>query len=465
MAAILALTGHSGTDASVSTCALPYAPYDGMLVLPQGQSGQYLIEDCTKRNFGWLNDLISYHLPNPYVTITTKETDAIPNGPAIRAREGTLFRYPANSGGIFIIDELSPGSYQKRLITYTAWTTWFTPCGSYASAIIEVSDANFINSYANGPDVTGTGTRPDGQLLYNGNGIYLLQASQKRMFTSGNAAVSYGFTQPYCYDTSYYPAGASIYAKEGTLFHPSGSTAQYVVDRSGFAYYKRWVNSPDDLIYYGLNQVPLNNWPSSEVNGYPQIADVHPVKTMWNLNWYKNLTTSHLSAHGQYDGGTPPGSWDTAIGLAEGAWNNSAISPRFDNSSSQSADVRIHVDYFTDWPPNQAGCTLLIPLFTSCDSSIPSSGTVSYAMVLIKYFNTPNAATVVHELGHTLLLGHDPGVNTGFDYRCGSQPDGVWGVPVTIMDYDCEWTYGTSGPTNWDICGVNLKHGGTSVGC
>ena len=59
-------------------------------------------------------------------------------------------------------------------------------------------------------------------------------------------------------------------------------------------------------------------------------------------------------------------------------------------------------------------------------------------------------AITAHELGHTVSLGHQPTISSGFDGNCGSATE-----YQSVMDYDCIANAIINGPTAWDSCGVN----------
>jgi len=179
----------------------------------------------------------------------------------------------------------------------------------------------------------------------------------------------------------------------------------------------------------------------------------------------KNLVNEDLTANAQHFPPVVPGTWDNAIGLAEGSWNSAPISPDFLNWPQRPADVLIDVgpvqgDLRAGWVEFQ-----------------PTSGNVITAVLKLNTLVqvNPSQPLVAHELGHVLMLAHDglnpdgtdPDPLEDLDQRCGNLPGGVYRVPQTIMDYDCYVSFGVTGPVNWDYCGANHKFqsGGSYSGC
>jgi hypothetical protein len=444
-------------------CNAPFNRPDGLLILAEGTTGQFLVESCGKRPFIRQEDLASHNL-GQYATTSSEEVAALGTGPTIRAREGTVFRYPPSTGTKYIIDEIAPGSYQKRPIDGAAWTPLFVTGCLASYPINEVSDAVFINGYATGPTLYSSSLRPDGQLVYSGQPggtQYLLEGGYRRPFSSAGAVISYGLTQPLCSaNLPQYPLGATLQAREGTLFKSDTSGTQFVIERQPTSYWKKAITSLDSLLFYQLQLKTLYTWPASEVAGYPDANHVHPYKSLISRTWVKNLVYEDLTANAQYFPPVAPGSWDPAIGGAEGAWNAAPIWPDFLNWTTRPADVHIDVgpvpgDARAGWVDFQ-----------------PTSGTVTRAIVKLNTFVQPSAdqPLVAHELGHVLLLEHDglnpdgpdPDTLPDMDQECGPPR-----VPQTIMDYDCYVSFGYTGPVNWDFCGANHKFqsGGDFSGC
>ena len=293
------------------------------------------------------------------------------------------------------------------------------------------------------------------------NRLYLLENAKRRYITDAESLASYNFVQPSCSVSQaeingYQPLFPDRRAREGTLFD-AGSGAVYITERDpNFGFWKRWILSSDSFGYYGLSAASVQHWPSARVNSYTTTAHVHPFKSLFVDRWYRNLTTSSLTMDRSYFSGIPPSAWDSAITNARSAWDSAPTTVNFidyGQTFNVNNDIHVSVDY-QPWP--DGGMTVFHSSIggPSCGDPPDCPGT-SYRQVDV-YMNHSQVAvnlrqaTVAHELGHAVTLAHDglndpPGENT-----CGPPR-----VPISIMDYECLLNFVTSGPSNWDSCGVN----------
>ncbi|MDO8614571.1 MAG: hypothetical protein Q7T33_02390 [Dehalococcoidia bacterium] len=431
----------------------------GSLVRDPATQQVYLVEGNGKRLFPAIQDLDS-HRYSGFIgvhDVSADELSRLPTNANMRAREGTVFRNPAN-GAIYIIDELSPGSYLKRYVTAAAWSSYFNYCG-VAYGYTDV-DSAYLNGYTSGPNVDpATSLRPDGQLVKvssSSTTVYLLaESGKKRQFVTANDRLTHNFPYPVCADalvgTGTYPAGDNIRGRAGTLVKSSSSPDVYVVDHGGGASYaKRHMTSPDSFAFYGFASDPIQIWSSSEVSGYATGAHVHPVKSLLPDNWYKSLITNDLTMHRMYGAGMPSGVWNPLIDGARNAYSNGPIVVDFvEQPPSSNNDVWVDV-------ANYPGVT-----WWGLMTFLTEGATVRHAHIKLNNLFGPSQAIAVHELGHSINLAHDgldPDANGDGveerDLQCGAPR-----VPQTIEDYDCYLQYPfLNTPANWDYCGVNHKY-------
>ena len=434
---------------------------DGSLIRDPATGTIYRVEGCAKRPFRTWEEFDS-HRYSGWISVPDVSPEELAKLPTIvfaGAREGALFRNNTagdpNYGTIYIIDETGPGTYTKRPITGATWNVYFVPC-SYATPP-NVSASWLASNYpTTGPTVNWLTTlRPDGQVVKassSATDVFIVAGNgQKQKFSNTSDRNSYNFPQQPCIDGAIasptaYPYGvpSTIRAREGTVVQ-NGSPI-YAVDFTGDAYQLRSFTSMDSLTFYTRVADVKSGWSTS---GYGIGPHVHPYKTLWSIVWNKSLVTNDLGTHTQYQGMATPGSWDTEIAQAKADWNAAPIAPDFFDDAVAPYDVEFVVrDFGLPWV-GQA-------------QAVPPQGPVTNFIVNLDWsdFNFGRQSVVAHELGHVLLLWHD-GMNPDsngdgieeFDGQCGGAR-----VPVTLEDYDCEWTFGVSSPTNWDFCGVNHKH-------
>jgi hypothetical protein len=110
-----------GSDDGCGAGNNPYNRPDGTLIQGPG-TPLFLIEGCQKRWILHHEDYVSYGFLNPVAQVSTAEINATGSSQLLRGREGTLIQNPA--GYVYIIDELGPGSYQKRYVTGAAWSAY-----------------------------------------------------------------------------------------------------------------------------------------------------------------------------------------------------------------------------------------------------------------------------------------------------------------------------------------------------
>src|SRR5438034_10668 len=137
-----------GVDADTPNCNLPYARPDGSLIRDTGNGAVYAVEQCMRRYIINPHALDSHRFQGgtgAIRNISSAELSGMVQGASLATREGAIIRYPPNTGDLFIVDELAPGSYPRRKIDYAGWTTLFTPCGSHV--IVDISDPNELAAY------------------------------------------------------------------------------------------------------------------------------------------------------------------------------------------------------------------------------------------------------------------------------------------------------------------------------
>jgi hypothetical protein len=459
-----------GASAGGDTCAgnEPFERPDGTVV--QYGAGIYLVRNCQKWPIPHPLDLQLNYFDQATRQISVQEFNALSNGPGWRAREGALIRNP-NTGAIYIIDMVAPGSYVKRWISGTAWQLLFTPCGAQPTVNYDVDSLN----YPDGPAIYAGDKRPDGQLVRassSSTAVYVIEGGAKRLSAGPNHLASHNFQQPVCidpnitYDTLY-PPGPALMAREGTL--AKGTTDHiYIIDDLGAGTYrKRHIAGLEAYTYYGFSSA--RNWPNTDINAYTSGNHAHPVKTLFTGRWYKNLRTSALTAHREYLCTGCDTAWGPAITAARDAWNN-APTPVFFNEVAYSLtnDVRIKVAY---WNSGRHG--YVVPLQSDgqpCPNGDPNAcpGGVWYKMEARMDHGVAPAsyrkAATSHELGHAIVLAHDGLGNNwyegddlcaGKNYSTSPPSQAPIRVPTTIMDYDCYVHFVVDGPAGWDSCGIN----------
>jgi len=137
----------------------------GALIKDPATQKVYLVEGGTKRPIQDSRDLASHRYTGwiGIHDVSADELSKLPENPAWwRAREGTVFRNQ-DTLAIYVINELSPGLYEKRYVTGNGWNTFFTSCGSYG--FTDVPGA-YLSGYVDGTNVDPAySLRPDGQLV------------------------------------------------------------------------------------------------------------------------------------------------------------------------------------------------------------------------------------------------------------------------------------------------------------
>lgn len=472
LASILIVTGvaTSGTPDSFAdedTCGSQNNPFNR----PEGQLIQYggtisVTDGCNRRPFTDTTSLLSYNFDGSVKIVSTNEYNSLPSGGLLRAREGTIFRN-SSTGSLYIVDQEGSGStFRKRYISSDGWQLYFAACGSYPYTNVSSS---YLNGYSTGGTVSSVTTRPDGQLIATPDGkVYFLQDGKKRWIVNPPALQSYNFPQPVC-NVSYgeaagYSNGSNMWAREGTLV-ASGNPVYIIRETPTHSFEKRHIVSADAFNYYGFSWGAIRQWSQGDVNQYTTGPTAHPVKSLHIDRWYKSLASSSLKWDKQYLSGISPATWDSAISSAQTAWNGS---PTYVSLSSSPVDpnndIRVKIDNYVDDLDSYGSTAFYGSVGGGWCGNPPDCPGSTYRQVEVRLNNWTTPASlrqtvVVHEFGHAVTLDHDglngPITEPTFDGACGTPR-----VPVTIMDYDCQYTFGVNTPQNWDFCGVNHAYPG-----
>ncbi len=492
-AATPALAGDDGCEGS-GVSNNPYNRLDGTLVRDYQTGYKYLIQSCQKHHISQDTDLASHkfdHSPvNGLLAEVSGYTYTRPRGYSI---PGRMQRSHAQERcKIYIIDEISPGTYKKRYIDGNGWSKYFKPCG-YGFTVVSSA---FLNGYTTGTTVTGSAAPPDGQLVQATGAaeIYLLESAKKRWITNPPNFASHNFQQPVCDVTgsqaTAITTGANLRAREGTLMKGDGP-AVYMIDIQDGSYRKRHITSMEAFNSYGLVWANVRTWTQSYVDGYATGPHAHPVRTLDPDRWYQRLSDS-----GSYttwmtltmDRTVPSAlatKWNAPITNARDAWNDPATAPNtvyfLEVAPHAENDIRITVGNWEDdflggsYMRDEARhlCDESGPGVGDCDASHSRPNTWWYAFIDLNEDNhverfgaaelpDQRQTTAAHELAHVLGLAHD-GLTLGGD------KDGYCGepgraIPETITDDDCNDDFSTKDPQPWDSCGVNHAYYDPSFG-
>jgi hypothetical protein len=96
------------------------------------------MQDCQRRWIVHGEDLTAQRFSQTVAQISSAEIAKVGQSPQnVRAREGAILQGP--DAKLYIVNELSPGNYQKRYITGTGWGVWFSPCGYGTQHLFPVS--------------------------------------------------------------------------------------------------------------------------------------------------------------------------------------------------------------------------------------------------------------------------------------------------------------------------------------
>lgn len=168
--------------------------------------------------------------------------------------------------------------------------------------------------------------------------------------------------------------------------------------------------------------------------------------------------------------------WESAFTAAIAEWNSLPITVDFDVQPDQDLhhDVNVIVSPFVMDDPGVLGYQMSYDIngdpcsLNAC--SIWTQTVYAGDGAHVGAFGTAaeRKATLIHELGHALALGHES-VNgdESMLYPCGQ--DNTGSIPHSVMSYNCidPVSLGGAGETfvqKWDVCGVNHAYHDPTIG-
>lgn len=229
---------------------------DGSLVKSPSGPEVYLVENGQKRHIASPPVFESYGYRWDRIRLATVNDMALPTGPPVTFREGTLVQ--GSGPQIYVIDQDGATITKRHIMSAET----FQLMGFRDDEIMRVDD-DFLPS-TNGPSIGGPDRHPDGSLIkYDGPAIYLIENGQRRHIGSPAVFESQGlFWNRIKAATSYdgnLANGGGINYREGTLIKSSAPPV-YVINYNGVQIEKRHITSPQiftALGYYGVEKEAL----------------------------------------------------------------------------------------------------------------------------------------------------------------------------------------------------------------
>jgi len=173
----------------------------------------------------------------------------------IGPRPGALIK--GVSPAVYVVDYANEIYIKRWIDSPTTFEYW----GYFWQDINTLSSSEIV-SFTDGPAVTVSSSRPNGQLISANGRVYFLEGGLRRYITSPLSFTSNGFRWDRVRQISQteidsYTDGALIQPRPGTLIKGSGNPV-YATDYVGGVSYKRWINSPATFASWGFHWEDVN---------------------------------------------------------------------------------------------------------------------------------------------------------------------------------------------------------------
>jgi parallel beta-helix repeat protein len=248
------MIGNTGVETSeFSACVFtPRVHADGALIRPIGSNNIFIVQDGGNGPIGSSGVLASWNMSAGEIKTATNGDTEQPGASGIYFREGAVLK--GSGPNIYIIDQASPGAYDKRHVTNG---DAFNTLGYSAADVIQAADSD-INVVPDGTAISDSSRHPDGTIVMSPGGtLYWLEGGQKRLIGTAEVFVSQRFKpgqikHATSADLSS-PDGANMYYREGTLVKGSGPTIYIIDDVGGGNFQRRAIASPSAFSELGYS--------------------------------------------------------------------------------------------------------------------------------------------------------------------------------------------------------------------
>lgn len=238
---------------------------NGILLKSTNNPKVYYIDNGQKRPIESPNMLRSQFRWEDLVVTTPNEIDALPNGPQMTYRDGSLL---SNRGGVFVISD-----GQRRPIESPST---FLQKGYKWSNVIAVSDAE-LAPHSQGAILTSSSNHPNGSLLLKPGGeVYVIKGGQRRYIPSPLIfEARYRWESLIDVSESYlntYPQGVNEFYPDGLLI--SSATGVFMMQNN----VRQPITSPEIFESYGLNWGQVRRATDFELSIIPESGAFNRVK-------------------------------------------------------------------------------------------------------------------------------------------------------------------------------------------
>jgi hypothetical protein len=238
---------------------------NGILLKSTNNPKVYYIDNGQKRPIESPNMLRSQFRWDDLVVTTQTEIDALPNGPQMTYRDGSLL---SNRGGVFVISD------GQRLPIDSPST--FLQKGYKWSNVIAVSDAE-LAPQPQGPGLTTAAKHPNGSLLVKPGGeVFVIKNGQRRYIPSPLIfQARYRWESLIEVSEAYlntYPRGANEFYPDGLLI--SSATGVFMMQNN----VRQPITSPAVFESYGLNWGQVKRATDFELSIIPESGAFNTVK-------------------------------------------------------------------------------------------------------------------------------------------------------------------------------------------
>ena len=238
---------------------------NGILLKSTNNPKVYYIDNGQKRPIESPNMLRSQFRWDDLVVTTQTEIDALPNGPQMTYRDGSLL---SNRGGVFVISD------GQRLPIDSPST--FLQKGYKWSNVIAVSDAE-LSPQPQGPGLTTAAKHPNGSLLVKPGGeVFVIKNGQRRYIPSPLIfQARYRWESLIEVSEAYlntYPQGANEFYPDGLLI--SSATGVFMMQNN----VRQPITSPAVFESYGLNWGQVKRATDFELSIIPESGAFNTVK-------------------------------------------------------------------------------------------------------------------------------------------------------------------------------------------
>lgn len=238
---------------------------NGILLKATNNPKVYYIDNGQKRPIESPNMLRSQFRWDDLVVTTQAEIDALPNGPQMTYRDGSLL---SNGGSVYVISD------GQRLPIDSPST--FLQKGYKWSNVIAVSDAE-LAPQPQGPGLTTASKHPNGSLLVKPGGeVYVIKNGQRRYIPSPLIfQARYRWESLIEVSEAYlntYPQGANEFYPDGLLI--SSATGVFMMQNN----VRQPITSPAVFESYGLNWGQVKRATDFELSIIPESGAFNTVK-------------------------------------------------------------------------------------------------------------------------------------------------------------------------------------------